>query len=115
MLSVHQHGTPQYDAYIPRHREYDGNRQQRQRLARVQRAVAEAMVKKKVEQDSGVQRDVQPLTKDEPRGIIDEYAESAYHAVRLASALPDTATDDHLTRRGVMRTPGRSSPSCTRR
>ena len=55
----------------------------------------------------GAQRDVQPLTKEEPRGIIDEYAESAYHAVRLANALPDTTTtDDHLNRRGVMRTPG---------
>ena len=107
VLSVHQHGTPQYDAYMARQREYGANRRRRQRLARVQRAVAETMVRKKVEQDSGVQRDVQPLTKDEPRGIIGEYAESAYHAVRLANALPDTTTtDDHLTRRGVMRTPG---------
>ena len=63
-------------------------------------------MKKKVEQDSGTQRDVQPLTKEEPRGIIGEYAESAYHAVRLANALPDTTTtDDHLTRHGVMQTP----------
>ena len=106
VLSVHQHGTPQFAEYQERKREYDANRRQRRRLARVQRAVAEAMVRKKVEQDSGVQRDVQHLTKDEPRGIIDEYAESAYHAVRLANALPDTtATDDHLTRRGVMQTP----------
>ena len=59
-----------------------------------------------MEQDSGVQRDVQPLTKDEPRGIIGEYAESAYHAIRLANTLPDTTTtDDYLTRCGVMRTP----------
>ena len=73
---------------------------QRRRLARVQRAVAEAMVRKKVEQEGGAQRDVQPLTAEEPRGIIDEYAESAYHAVRLANALPDTtATDDHRHRR----------------
>ena len=106
VLSVHQHGTPQYDAFMARKREYMANRRQRQRLARVQRAVAEAMVRKKVEQDSGVQLDVRPLTKEEPRGIIDEYAESAYHAVRLASALPDTATDGHLTRRGVMQTLG---------
>ena len=107
MLSVHQYGTPQYDAYMARQREYGANRRQRQRLARVQRSVAEAMVRRKVEQDSGVQRDVQPLTEDEPRGIIDEYAKSAYHAVRPANALPDTTTtDDHLTRRGVMRTPG---------
>ena len=62
-------------------------------------------MRKKVEQEGGVQLDVRPLTKEEPRGIIDEYAESAYHAVRLTSALPDTATDDHLTRRGVMQTP----------
>ena len=107
VLSVHLYGTPQFAEYQKRKREYDANRRQRQRLARVQRAVAEAMVRKKVEQDSGVQRDVQPLTKDEPRGIIDEYAESAYHAVRLANALPDTTTtDDYLTRCGVMRTPG---------
>ena len=107
VLSVHQHGTPQFAEYKERKREYDANRWQRQRLARVQRAVAETMVRKKVEQDSGVQRDVQPLTKDEPRGIIGGYAESAYHAVRLANTLPDTtATDDYLTRRGVMRTPG---------
>ena len=104
VLSVHQYGTPQYDA---RHREYDANWRQRQRLARVQRVVAEAMVRKKVKKDSGAQRDVQPLTKDEPRGVIGEYAESAYHAVRLANTLPDTTTtDDYLTRRGVMRTPG---------
>ena len=106
VLSIHLYGTPQYDAYMARHREYDANRRQRQRLARVQRAVAEAMVRRKVEQEGGAQREVQPLTKDEPRGIIGEYAESAYHAVRLANTLPDTtATDDHLTRRGVMRTP----------
>ena len=106
VLSVHHYGTPQFAEYQERKREYDANRRQRQRLARVQRAVAEAMVRKKVEQDSGVQRDVQPLTDEEPRGIIDEYAESAYHAVRLANTLPDTtATDDYLTRCGVMRTP----------
>ena len=105
VLSVHQYGTPQYDAYMARHREYVANQRQQQRLARVQRAVAEAMVRKKVEQDSGVQRDVQPLTEEEPRGIIEEYAESAYHAVRLANALPDTTTDDHLTRHEVMQTP----------
>ena len=52
--------------------EYNATKRERRRLARVQRAVAEAMVRKKVEQDSGVQRDVQTLTKDEPRGIIDE-------------------------------------------
>ena len=101
VLSVHQYGTPQYDAYMARHRGYDANRRQRQRLARVPRAVAEVMVRRKVEQDSGVQRDVQPLTAEEPLGIIDEYAESACHVFRLTSALPDTATDDHLTRRGV--------------
>ena len=106
VLSVHQYGTPQFAEYHERKREYDANRRQRQRLARVQRAVAEAMVRKKVEQDSGAQRDVQPLTKDEPRGIIGEYSESAYHAIRLANTLPDTtATDDYLTRGGVMWTP----------
>ena len=106
VLSVHLYGTPQYDAYMAREREYDANRRQRQRLARVQRAVAETMVRKKVKQEGGARRDVQPLIEDEPRGIIGEYAESAYHAVRLASALPDTTTtDDHLTRHGVMQTP----------
>ena len=106
VLSVHQYGTPQYDAYMARQREYGANRRQRQRLARVQRAVAEAIVRKKVEQEGGAQRDVQPLTAEEPRGIIDEYAESAYHAVRLANTLPDTtATDDYLIRCGVMWTP----------
>ena len=106
VLSVHQYGTPQYDAYMARQREYGANQRQRQRLARVQRAVAEAMVRKKVEQEGGVQLDVRPLTEEEPQGVIDEYAESAYHAVRHANALPDTTTtDDHLTRRGVMRTP----------
>ena len=99
---------------MARHRGYEANRRQRQRLARVQRAVAEAMVRKKVEQEGGVQLDVRPLTQEEPRGIIGEYAESAYHAVRLVSALPDTATDDHLTGAESCRRIVRSSPSCTR-
>ena len=106
VLSVHQHGTPQFAEYQKRQMEYNATKRERRRLTRVQTAVAEAMVRRKVEQQGGAQLDVRPLTAEEPRGIIDEYAESAYHAVRLASALPDTATDDHLTRRGVMQTPG---------
>ena len=106
VLSVHQHGTPQFAEYQKRQMEYNATKRERRRLARVQRAVAEAMVRKKVEQEGGAQRDVQPLTKDEPRGIIGEYAESAYHAIRLANTLPDTTTtDDYLTRGGVMWTP----------